>query len=47
MVGPTTGAALHAALLTGSGASGIAVVISPDDAARYVSAYAEYVAAEG
>jgi cysteine synthase len=46
MVGPTTGAALHAALLTESGARGTAVVISPDDAAKYVSAYAEYVVAE-
>jgi len=47
MVGPTTGAALHAALLTGSSARGTAVVISPDDAAKYVSAYAEFVAGAG
>lgn len=43
MVGPTTGALLHAAQLTGAGASGVAVVISPDDATKYVSAYAEYL----
>jgi len=42
MVGPTTGAALHAALQT-SNNNGIAVVISPDDAAKYVSAYARYL----
>lgn len=44
MVGPTTGAALHAALLRASEAEGIAVVLSPDGAANYVTAYAEYVA---
>jgi len=46
MVGPTTGAALHAAQLKGSDAHGIAVVISPDDASKYVTAYAQYVSAE-
>jgi len=44
MVGPTTGACLHAAQRVGSSASGVAVVISPDDATKYVSAYAEYLA---
>jgi len=43
MVGPTTGALLHAAQLLGAEASGTAVVISPDDATKYVSAYAEYL----
>jgi cysteine synthase A/cysteine synthase B len=44
MVGPTTGACLHAAQLVGAQASGVAVVISPDDATKYMSAYAEYLA---
>ncbi len=43
MVGPTTGALLHAAQLTGAGKRGRAVVVSPDDATRYVSAYAQYL----
>jgi cysteine synthase A/cysteine synthase B len=43
MVGPTTGALLHAAQVTGAGKSGRAVVISPDDASKYLSAYAEYL----
>jgi cysteine synthase len=43
MVGPTTGALLHAAQQTGAGKNGRAVVISPDDATKYVSAYAEYL----
>jgi len=43
MVGPTTGALLHAAQVVGASASGIAVVISPDDATKYISAYAEYL----
>jgi cysteine synthase A/cysteine synthase B len=46
MVGPTTGACLHAAQQVGAGASGVAVVISPDDATKYVSAYAEYLKPE-
>ena len=44
LVGPTTGACLHAAEVTGASSSGRAVVISPDDATKYVSAYAEYLA---
>ena len=43
MVGPTTGALLHAARVTGAGNKGRAVVISPDDAAKYVTAYGEYL----
>jgi len=43
MVGPTTGALLHAANLVGETNSGMAVVISPDDATKYISAYAEYL----
>ena len=44
MVGPTTGAVLHAALHGDSAKSGTAVVISGDNAAKYVSAYAEFLA---
>jgi len=44
MVGPTTGACLHAAQTYGAKHSGLAVVISPDDAMKYVSAYTEYLA---
>lgn len=43
MVGPTTGAVLHAARQTGKTSSGRAVVISPDGATKYVSAYAKYL----
>jgi len=43
MVGPTTGALLHAANIIGASSSGTAVVISPDDATKYISAYAEYL----
>jgi cysteine synthase A/cysteine synthase B len=46
MVGPTTGACLHAANVVGASASGIAVVISPDDATKYISSYAEYMASK-
>ncbi len=46
MVGPTTGAMLHAANVTGADAHGTAVVISPDDATKYVSVYAEYLESE-
>ena len=37
--GPTTGAALFAALKFAGTGSGLAVVISPDDAAKYASSY--------
>lgn len=43
MVGPTTGAALHAALHAGVAGTGLAVVISADSAAKYVSSYAPYL----
>jgi len=43
MVGPTTGALLHAANQIGATSGGNAVVISPDDATKYISAYAEYL----
>jgi cysteine synthase len=46
MVGPTTGALLHAAALKGESGKGTAVVISPDDATKYISAYAEWLDAE-
>ena len=43
MVGPTTGALLHAATEWAAEHNGTAVVISGDNAAKYVSAYAEYL----
>jgi cysteine synthase A/cysteine synthase B len=43
MVGPTTGALLHAALHAEGHKSGKAVLISADNAAKYVSAYAKYL----
>jgi len=43
MVGPTTGALLHAALQLGATEAGRAVVISPDNAMKYVSTYAKYL----
>jgi cysteine synthase len=43
MVGPTTGALLHAALHAGLPKNGKAVLISADNAAKYVSAYARYL----
>lgn len=43
MVGPTTGAVLHAALRTAGPKRGKAVLISADNAAKYVSAYAKYL----
>jgi len=46
MVGPTTGACLHAAQLVGAESSGVAVVISPDDATKYISAYNAYLASK-
>jgi len=46
MVGPTTGALLHAALQAGAGKTGTAVVISPDNAMKYVSMYARYLRPE-
>lgn len=43
MVGPTTGAMLHAAEITGANNTGTAVVISPDDATKYISTYARWL----
>jgi cysteine synthase len=43
LVGPTTGAALHVATEWGAVHKGTAVVISGDNAAKYVSAYADYL----
>jgi cysteine synthase B len=43
LVGPTTGAVLHAAAEWGKGNPGRAVVISADNAAKYLSAYAAYL----
>lgn len=43
MVGPTTGALLHAALHAGLPKTGKAVLIAADNAANYISAYARYL----
>jgi len=43
MVGPTTGAVLHAAIESGASNQGRAVLISGDNAAKYISAYAKYL----
>ncbi len=43
MVGPTTGAVLHAALNSGLAKNGTAVLISADNAAKYISSYAGYL----
>ncbi|NIV18757.1 MAG: pyridoxal-phosphate dependent enzyme [Woeseiaceae bacterium] len=43
MVGPTTGAVVHAALNSELPKSGRAVIISADNSAKYVSAYAKYL----
>ena len=43
MVGPTTGAVLHAALHGDFPKTGCTVIISADNAAKYVSAYAQYL----
>ncbi|MDH3615719.1 MAG: PLP-dependent cysteine synthase family protein [Gammaproteobacteria bacterium] len=43
MVGPTTGAVLHAAIEAGAKNKGRAVLISADNAAKYISAYAEFL----
>jgi len=47
MVGPTTGAVLHAALHGDTPKSGRTVIISADNAAKYVSAYATFLAGRG
>jgi cysteine synthase A/cysteine synthase B len=43
MVGPTTGAVLHAALVAGVATAGRAVLISADNSAKYISSYARYL----
>jgi cysteine synthase len=43
MVGPTTGALLHAAVESGQHETGKAVVISADGATKYISSYADYL----
>ena len=43
MVGPTTGALLYAAQQVGATEGGRAVVISPDNAMKYVSSYSRYL----
>jgi cysteine synthase B len=43
MVGPTTGAVLHAALHSNIPKHGRAVLISADNAAKYISAYSDYL----
>lgn len=43
MVGPTTGAVLHAALRAGLPRTGRAVLISADNSSKYVSAYSNYL----
>ena len=47
MVGPTTGAVLHAALQGDTPRNGRAVLISADNSAKYVSAYADFLARQG
>ncbi len=47
LVGPTTGAILHAALKYADKHQGLAVVISPDDAFKYISFFAPYVNDQG
>lgn len=43
LVGPTTGAVLHAAIETGASNDGRAVLISADSAAKYISSYAKFL----
>jgi len=47
LIGPTTGAILYVALQYAKDHKGLAVVISPDDAFKYVSFYAPYVKDSG
>ncbi|MCX8126748.1 MAG: pyridoxal-phosphate dependent enzyme, partial [Dehalococcoidia bacterium] len=46
LVGPTTGAVLAAALDYGRNKQGLAVIISPDDAFKYLSLYKEFLEQE-
>jgi cysteine synthase A/cysteine synthase B len=43
LVGPTTGALVSVALRAAAEGQGLAVVVAPDDAFKYLSAYAEYL----
>lgn len=47
LVGPTTGAIVHAALKYAKEGKGLAVAISPDDAFKYISFYGPYVKEQG
>ena len=47
LVGPTTGAILYASLQYAKKSKGLAVVISPDDAFKYMSFYKPYVKDQG
>lgn len=47
LVGPTTGAILYASLQYAKESKGLAVVISPDDAFKYMSFYRPYVKDQG
>ena len=47
LVGPSTGAILCVALEYAKDHDGLAVIIAPDDALKYVSAYASYVKKDG
>lgn len=46
LVGPTTGATLHVALKYAKSNSGLAVVISPDDAFKYTTFYKDFLETE-
>ncbi|GAH87475.1 unnamed protein product, partial [marine sediment metagenome] len=43
LVGPSTGAILAAALKFAKSREGLAVIIAPNDAAKYISSYAPYI----
>ncbi len=43
LVGPSTGAILACALKYAKSHEGLAVIIAPDDAVKYVSSYAPYI----
>ena len=43
LVGPSTGAILAVALKFAKSHEGLAVIIAPDDATKYISSYAPYI----
>jgi cysteine synthase A len=47
IVGPSTGAIVHAALEFGSGKDGLAVAVSPDSGFKYASFFADVLGDEG